>query len=302
MIFTTNAGKGVVPESHPQSAGAILPFPGATKVVMDADVVLAVGTEISETDLWYQSFDISNPMIRIDIDAGSLVRPYGAAVAIAADADEALRAIAADLPSGSGDAGAAAKTVARLADEHRAADDDQRKVLRPVLETIRAALPSDTVVVTDMTLIAYTGNEVFPVDHPSCWLHPVGFGTLGYALPAAIGAKAGVGDRPVVAMAGDYGFQYTINEMATAAELGKPLPILIWNNNLLGAIHMDMVQKGIQPNAVTQVNPDFLALAEAYGCASAGPGSLGELDSAIKAALEADRPTLIEMTPEMVRG
>ncbi|MGI9464972.1 MAG: thiamine pyrophosphate-dependent enzyme, partial [Aestuariivirgaceae bacterium] len=183
-----------------------------------------------------------------------------------------------------------------------ASDSDNRGVLRPVLETIRAALPADTIIATDMTLIAYAGNEIFPVENPSCWLHPVGFGTLGYALPAAIGAKVGVGDRPVAAIAGDYGFQYTINELATASELGKPLPILLWNNNLLGAIHMDMVEKGIQPNAVTQVNPDFQMLARAYGCHSARPETLQGLSQAISAALAADKPTLIEMTPDMVRN
>ena len=302
VIFTTNAGKGTVAESHPLNAGALLPQPTASSIVMAADVVVAAGTEISETDLWYQTFNIDNPMIRIDLDAGSLTRPYPAAVAIRADANETLTQIADGLPAGSADLEAAKSKVAALIDEVHADDNDNRGVLRPVLETIRAALPADTIIATDMTLIAYAGNEIFPVEHPSCWLHPVGFGTLGYALPAAIGAKAGVGDRPVAAMAGDYGFQYTINELATAAELGKPMPILLWNNNLLGAIHADMVHKGIQPNAVTQVNPDFQALAKAYGCKAARPTSLAGLTTAIADALTADCPTLIEMAPEMVKG
>jgi 5-guanidino-2-oxopentanoate decarboxylase len=302
ILFTTTAGKGVIPESHPLNAGALLPQPNASKLVMDADVVLAAGTEISETDLWDQSFDITSPMIRIDLDSDSLARPYAAAVPIKADADLALSAIANGLAGVERDSKATAKKIAELVATIRASDGDGRAVLRPVLETIRTALPADTVIATDMTLIAYAGNELFPVEHPSCWLHPVGFGTLGYALPAAIGAKVGVGDRPVVAMAGDYGFQYTINELATAAELGKPLPVLLWNNNLLGAIHADMVHKGIQPNAVTQVNPDFQALGRAYGCNSARPASLADLSGAIADALKADRPTLIEMTPEMARA
>jgi thiamine pyrophosphate-dependent acetolactate synthase large subunit-like protein len=78
--------------------------------------------------------------------------------------------------------------------------------------------------------------------------------------------------------------------------------ILIWNNNLLGAIHADMVAKGIQPNAVTQENPDFVALAKAYHCHGERPDSLKALGAAITAALSADRPTLIEMTPAMVNG
>ncbi len=269
---------------------------------MDADLVLAAGTEISETDLWYQTFDITSPMIRIDLDPGCLARPYAAALPICADAAECLTLIAAGLKDQSADLKAAKSQVNDLTDTVRAADDDERKLLRPVLDTIHSALPQNAVVASDMTLIAYAGNEIFPVEQPDCWLHPVGFGTLGYALPAAIGAKAGVGDRAVVAIAGDYGFQYTINELGTAAELGQPLPILIWNNNLLGAIHADMVEKGIQPNAVTQVNPDFVALARAYNCHGERPSSLKALAQAITAALAADRPTIIEMTPEMVKG
>ncbi len=302
IVFTTTAAKGAVPDSHPLSAGPVLPQPVATRIIMEADLVLAAGTEISETDLWYQSFDISGPMIRIDLDPGSLARPYPASLPIRADAASSLERIAAGLAGHSVDLAAAKAQVAELAEAVRAADGDDRKLLRPVLEAIREALPADAIVSTDMTLIAYAGNELFPVEQPDCWLHPVGFGTLGYALPAAIGAKAGVGERAVVALAGDYGFQYTINELATAAELGQALPILIWNNNLLGAIHADMVSKGIQPNAVTQVNPDFVSLARAYNCHGERPASLASLKDAIAEALAADRPTIIEMTPEIVSG
>jgi thiamine pyrophosphate-dependent acetolactate synthase large subunit-like protein len=129
----------------------------------------------------------------------------------------------------------------------------------------------------------------------------VGFGTLGFGLPAGIGAKFGKPDTPVAVMIGDYGLQYTINELGTAAEHKLPLVILMWNNDALGQIRDDMVSKGIQPNAVTLKNPDFQALAKAYACAAVKPASLGELAKAIKQALSADRPTLIEMTPRMVQ-
>ncbi len=81
-----------------------------------------------------------------------------------------------------------------------------------------------------------------------------------------------------------------------------PIVILLWNNDALGQIRDDMVNKGIQPNAVTLVNPDFQVLAKAYGCNAAKPGSLEELEAAIGKALKADGPTLIEMTTRMVRG
>ena len=117
-----------------------------------------------------------------------------------------------------------------------------------------------------------------------------------------VGAKFGVGERPVAVMIGDYGLQYTINELGTAAEHGLQLVILMWNNDALGQIRDDMVNKGIQPNAVTLRNPDFQALARAYGVRAEKPQSLEALATAIRAALKAEGPTLIEMTPRMVHG
>jgi thiamine pyrophosphate-dependent acetolactate synthase large subunit-like protein len=180
--------------------------------------------------------------------------------------------------------------------------DALRAMLTRVLEVIRKELPADTVISSDMTQIAYAANEVFPVSVPRTWLHPVGFGTLGFGLPVGIGAKFGVGKTPVAVLIGDYGIQYTINELGTAAEHKLPIVILMWNNNALGEIRDDMVRKGIQPNAVTLQNPDFQALAKAYGLNAEQPKDLKALAAAIKAALKADGPTLIEMTPRMVHG
>ena len=113
---------------------------------------------------------------------------------------------------------------------------------------------------------------------------------LGFALPAGIGAKFGKPDTPVAVMIGDYGLQYTINELGTAAEHKLPLVILMWNNDALGQIRDDMVSKGIQPNAVTLKNPDFQALAKAYDCAAEKPASLAALAQAIKRALVGRSP------------
>ncbi len=99
----------------------------------------------------------------------------------------------------------------------------------------------------------------------------MGFGTLGFALPRESAQNSALVRRPVAVMIGDYGLQYTINELGTAAEHKLPLVILMWNNDALGQIRDDMVNKGIQPNAVTLKNPDFQMLARSYGCHAAKP-------------------------------
>ncbi|MCY4178813.1 MAG: thiamine pyrophosphate-dependent enzyme, partial [Litoreibacter sp.] len=106
---------------------------------------------------------------------------------------------------------------------------------------------------------------------------------------------------PTMAIMGDYGFQYTMMELATAVELQLPLPIIIWDNGKLGEIEASMVAAQIAPNAVVQQNPDFLKLAEAFGAYASEPATLIELQVAVKAAFAADRPTIIRVKPEISR-
>jgi 5-guanidino-2-oxopentanoate decarboxylase len=292
VILTTTAGKGAVPANHPHVWGYCLGQPEVQHALQRSDCILAVGTELSETDFWNTGFKLTAPLIRIDIDADPIARPHPPKLPILADAAGTLEMIAAQFR---GDEPCHAKAP-------DVEDNDLRNTLSKVLKVIRDSLPDDTVIASDMTQIAYAANEIFPVSKPRTWLHPVGFGTLGFALPAAIGAKFAVGQTPVAALAGDYGFQYTLNELGTAVEHKLPIPILLWNNTALGQIRDDMVNKGIQPNAVTLRNPDFQALAKAYGAQAARPSNLSDLSKAIAASLKADGPTLIEMSEAMVRG
>ena len=292
-IITTTAGKGAVPSDHPLCLGYVMGREGVWRLLRESDAILCAGSELSETDFWNDEVVIDKNLIRIDIDPSVMSRPHSADIAILGDAREALEAIAHGVKE-------------RVAESHARFDlgepDALRAMLASVLGVIREALPAETVICSDMTQIAYAANEIFPVSVPRTWIHPVGFGTLGFALPAGIGAKFGVGTQPVAVMIGDYGLQYTLNELGTAAEHELPLVILMWNNDALGQIRDDMVMKGIQPNAVTLKNPDFQMLAKAYGCQSAKPGSLKALADAIGEALKAKCPTLIEMTPRMVSG
>jgi acetolactate synthase-1/2/3 large subunit/5-guanidino-2-oxopentanoate decarboxylase len=155
---------------------------------------------------------------------------------------------------------------------------------------------------SDMTQFAYAAEEIWPMTRPRRWHHPFGFGTLGYALPAAIGGALGRPDLPVLAIAGDYGLQYTLPELSVAVELGLPLPILLWDNGKLGAIEESMTRAQIAPNAVIQRNPDFTLLARAFGAEARTPETLGALQADLKAAFEARGPTLLRVTPAIAAG
>jgi len=297
-VVTTTAGKGILPDSHKLSLGGTLSLQPVQGFLAEADILLILGSELAETDWWLDRMPtLSGKTIRVDISAEQLSVNHIPDLPIHADAGAflaALGTVGSDLP---GDRQQAATAEIR---QHAAADWGPlaRKHIA-VLKVIRACLPEDAVIATDMTQIAYTGNAAFPVERPRCWLHPVGFGTLGYALPAAIGAKLAQPGRACVALAGDYGFQFTLPEIAVAVEMELPLPILLWNNDGLGQIHLGMVERGIPPTGIHARNPDFLALARAYGANAVCADSLAALAGSLEEALTANGPTLIEIREDM---
>ena len=114
-------------------------------------------------------------------------------------------------------------------------------------------------------------------------------------MPAAVGGKIANPKTPVAVIVGDGGFQFTLQELGTAVENKLPLAIILWNNNSLAQIRDGMVARDIPTIGVNQHNPDFVKLAEAYGCRTAEPGSFADLEDAVKAAFTADGPTVIHL-------
>jgi 5-guanidino-2-oxopentanoate decarboxylase len=294
-VVTTVAGKGIIPESHPASLGASLPFAATQKLVAEADVVIAAGTELSETDVFTTTrLAMNGPLVRIDVDEAKLSDHYAAAVKIHGDAAQSLELLAREVKSRSGWRSSAGDAAA-----HRARIDAQldapARVMLGVLRALRAALPAEAIVFTDMTQIAYLGSYAFPVERAGLWFHPSGYGTLGYALPAAIGAKLAHAQRPVVALAGDFGVQFTLQDLMTAVEHALTLPVVVWNNAALGQIRDDMRAAGIAPIDVAGRNPDFVALAGACGAQGLRVHEAAALTEALRAALERRGPTLLEV-------
>ncbi len=295
-VLTTTAGKGIVPHDHPAHFGAALAFAPTRELVAAADVVLAVGTELAETDIFHaMQLEIGGTLIRIDVDPAKLHDHNQAQIKILADAAEALTRIEAGLAATAPAAPAARESAAAFRARIDASFDAQAHAQRAALLAIRRALPADAAIFTDMTQIAYLGNYAFPVDAVGCWFHPSGYGTLGYALPAAIGAKFSSPSRTVLALAGDFGVQFTLNEFMTAVEAQLSLPLVIWNNGALGQIRDDMLASGIPPTDVVARNPDFVALALACGGHGIRVTDPDSLTAALRTALQTVGPTLVEI-------
>jgi acetolactate synthase-1/2/3 large subunit len=299
-VFLTLAAKGVVDESHPLCAGAILPFPCAHRMIAEADVVLAVATEFSETDrnLAPDPLKINGRIIRIDIQAEQLMRTHRPDLPILGDARQALSVLDGLLAGHRVIAweGEAARHVAALKTEIEDSLDDKVKRRIRLLDALRAALPPQTIMVTDSTQLAYEANHHFPVAQARGYLTcTTGFGTLGWALPAAMGARLGAPSRPVVCIIGDGGIQFTLPELASAVEAGVGFAIIVWNNDGYGEIRDYMVARGLPLIGVDLFTPDFVAAARALGCHADRARSLEQIVKSVLESSRADRPTLIEV-------
>lgn len=293
--FTTYAGRGIMGVGAPLDFGAYLGRPDSASVIAEADLVLAVGSELSQNDLWRAHLGHRAPLIRVDCDAEVLGGAGSGSHRVLADAGAMARALLQHELKDSGGWRAEDITAARA--RWRAESDAERPGIVSICDVLRDSVPDDTMIYSDMTQFAYVAKEVWPMAQPGHWHHPTGFGTLGYALPAAIGGAMARRGLPTLCIAGDYGFQYTVQELGTAVEQRLPLPILIWDNTKLKEIEDSMVRAQIAPNAIKAHNPDFCALARAYGAHAAAPQDVTALRDAVRAALKADRPTLIHMTP-----
>ncbi|WP_415921342.1 5-guanidino-2-oxopentanoate decarboxylase [Tateyamaria sp. SN6-1] len=296
-IFTTYAGRGLIRDDHPLYFGASLARSSSADIIAQADLVLAAGTELAEVDLWRKDLGHDCPMIRVDLDQTVLSDRHGASYRYKVDASQFFAALQHETKDATPAVRWRADAVAAQRAAWRAEVEVERPGIASVCDALRAALPDKTMIYSDMTQFAYTAKEVWPMAHPHHWHHPSGFGTLGYAVPAAIGGAVARRDRPTLAIIGDYGFHYTMAELGVAVELGLPLPIILWDNGKLKEIEDSMTRAQIAPNAVIARNPDFCKLAEAFGAYTAAPASLQEMQEAVRTAFAADGPTLIYLTP-----
>ncbi|MEM7319819.1 MAG: thiamine pyrophosphate-binding protein [Pseudomonadota bacterium] len=297
--FVTYAGRGVVPLDNPLSFGSNLARPDSAKLLEASDCVVFVGTDMAEVDLWRTRPGHRPGTIWVNTDTEVLARAHPQDTCLESDAGDVLSRIDMAL-TGTPKSGWSSDIIAGYRDRWRAEIDAQRPGIVPVIDALRAALPDDTMIYSDMTQFAYCSKEIWDMPHPRHWHHPTGFGTLGYALPAGIGGAVARRGQPTAVIAGDYGFQYTMQELGTAVELSLALPVILWDNGKLKEIEDSMVHAQIAPNAVIARNPDFCRLASAFGAAAVRPTSLDDIGPAVSEALGAHVPTLIHLTPDIL--
>jgi acetolactate synthase-1/2/3 large subunit len=291
--LTINA-RGTVADDDPLCLGSALSFTPVSDLLRLADATLLVGAQLSDLELWGLSEPLAlASLVRVDIDADQLQRRWPAEIALHGDSAATLAALAGHLPAPDAD------RLARVADEirdARAALDPPAEVARfsGLLEVLDRVLPEDRIVAGDSTQPVYAANHLLGMARPRSWLMPIGYGCLGCALPMAIGAKLAAPDRPVLALAGDGGFQFTIQELATARDLGAGVVALVYDNRGYGEIRDAMDHAGIDHVGTDATTHDLVAIAAGYGVAASRSRSLDELERQLTAALESGAPAVVE--------
>lgn len=288
-VVMTADGKGALDARHPLACEPTL----GPRLTPTADVVLAVGTRLGLPMGRRLPFGPGQKLVRIDADAAELRREVSPAIAIHADARAALAQLAARLPRTS--------RTPNWPDLTRLREDAAARVLalKPQAhygEAIRRAVPEDGIVVAGMTQIGYWCRLGFPVWRPRTFLTPGYQGTLGFELPTGLGAQLAAPDTPVVVLAGDGGFLFNVQELATAVLHDIPVVSVVFNDGAYGNVRRTQRERFDGRYIASELhNPDFPALAESFGVRGVRAVGPDALERALGAAIEARRPTVIEV-------
>ncbi len=308
-VTTTLMSRGSFPDSHPLSLG----MPGmhgtytAVTAMQQADLLIAIGSRFDDRVTGKVSeFAKGARVIHVDIDPAELGKVRRAEVPIAGDCkvviEEMLRELDARAESPRADLEPWKAKIAEWKERfpltyERAAPDG---VLKPqfVVECLRDQSPDDTIVVSGVGQHQMWASQWWRFDHPNTWVNSGGAGTMGYAVPAAIGAKVGRPDKTVWAIDGDGCFQMTAQELVTASAERVPVKVAILNNAYLGMVRQ--WQEMFYDERYSEVYlspdlPDYVKWAEAMGCIGMRVESPEEVAPAIdKANSIDDRPVVID--------
>ena len=299
-VCVTVMGKGAFPEDHPLSAGSSLIHPEGAELFRDSDVMLAVGTRFTQDDTNDWTLPFPEELIHIDLDEAEHGRNCRPSLAIVGDARESLTQLA-DGVARLGVLASTSRTEAVAELRRRIRDDCVSLAPMGVelVDTLRASVPRETVVISDLTQAAYWSRRLFEVYEPRTNIYPWGFCTLGFGVPAAIGAKLGAPDRPVVCLTGDGGFMFNFQELAVAVEFGVAIVVLLFNNNAYGALKPQQEARYGRTLATDLANPDFVAISRAFGLRSERIDTLAALGAALDKAISSNTSWVLEVTADI---
>jgi acetolactate synthase I/II/III large subunit len=306
-VVTTAAGKGVFPEIHPLALGVFGTFgtAAANAAVSGADLILAIGTKLGPSDTAWENRDLLDPtrqtFIQVDIEPKNASWTFPAEHVLVGDAAIVLTQMLETVASKS--SGRRAAGESRVADLRRAhgyfnartyTADDAPLLPQRVIGELMRMLPPDAIVTCDAGENRILMTHFYQTKQAGGFLQAAGSGPMGFAIPAAMGAKLVHPDRPAIAVCGDGGFAMTMNGLMTALEHDIPIIVVVFNNNALGWVY-----HGSGPFAAEFKDFDHGAIARAMGCEGVRVTEPEALGPALVGALKARVPTVIDVRTSM---
>ena len=288
--FAYRTGKGIVSSRHYLS----FPVPAAHALWKEADVVIGIGSHV-RMPLSKWGVDKALKFISINIDETAHNRIVEPTLSITADAAQAVQAILEQLPKYSRPAASRATEMKAF----RKAWNAKTAYLEPqstILKTIREELPDEGILVDELTQVGFASRIVYDAYLPRTYLCTGFMGTLGWGFQTALGAKVAKPDVPVISVAGDGGFMFGVQELATAVQHKIGVILLLFNNNLYGNVRE--MQENLYDNRVIATdlhNPDFVKMAHAFGANSVRVKNFDDMRKAIRDAKGESLPTVIEV-------
>ena len=285
------SGKGVIDDRYYLSQS----FPAGHRLWADADVVLAIGTRLKYQQM-YWGLDQNLKIVRIDIDPTEINRISTPEIGIVADARIALQALLSALDRHNSPRTSRKQELTNLKAEFQAAFEEKIAPQMGYLRVIREELPEDGFFVDEVTQVGFASWYAFPTYHPRHFISAGYQGTLGYGYATALGVQAAHPDKKVVAIAGDGGFLFNVQELATAVQYGLGVVVIVFNDNKFGNVQRQQKEWfGGRIIASDLHNPDFVQLAESFGLAGYRVQTPDELRPVLQSTLADSGPALIEV-------
>ena len=285
------SGLGALDTRHPLSVSVL---PGM-RLWAEADVVLAIGTRLQLQQMnWGVDADLK--IIRIDADPEEIDRIRRPAVGIVGDAAPVLRALTEELPRHNKRRGSRHDEIARLKEIFAAEAAEKFPPQAAFIAALRAELPENGILVDEVTQIGHVMRLFWQTSRARTFLTPAYQGTLGWGVATALGAKAARPDVPVLCIAGDGGFMFNVQELASAVRHRLAVTFVVFNDNAYGNVRRSQVQDyGNRVIASDLTNPDFMKLADSFGIMGLRATSPDALRQALRKALASNEPALIEV-------
>ncbi|MBA2451018.1 MAG: thiamine pyrophosphate-binding protein, partial [Chloroflexi bacterium] len=299
-VFAHQNAKGVIPEDHPLALGHTWSLRTAGEdLLRSADVVLAIGPRSGPATGAREPEQLGQQLLHLDWDCAEQDGDEPARLKLAGHVGLTLARLAERVEQRDADAYPAEQLQAIRAGPWRFAEQRIPWAVTFFRE-LQAALPRDVLFFCD-SLVGLWTFRLLHAFEPRSFRFPWGngTGTLGYALPGAVGAKLAAPRRQAVAIAGDGAFLYNPQELATMLLLDQKLTLIVCNDNCYGAVRDNTAEQFGKAIGHELANPDFMRLAEAFGMRAVRLGSPDEIGSALRAALDGDRSTLIEVPLEL---